>query len=364
MEYKDDWEQAEERMRAFFAGDIIDRPVVLVTAPKKGVCQTPVNPWHILMNNLDDPDLVFEKAQQHFRQTWFGGEAFPFFNLNLGPGSTAAYMGGKRQVMETTVWFEQEESTPWEKVLSLKLLPDEAWWKLTREVTDRAAALGGGHFLIGMPDFNAPLNLLGFWRGTQTLLMDLWDAPDKVRQGSRLMTDIWHQCYDILYPAQQRAQAGTIDWMGIWYPGAGSNVQCDFSAMISPAMFEEFVLPNLREQCRRLDHSIYHWDGPGQIPHLDLLLSIPELDAIQWTPGAGREPVGSPQWFPLYRRIRQAGKSVVLLGIAPEHIERVMSELGPEKLLVTTATGSEDEGRELLKKAGKWACRRDLTLSS
>ena len=67
-------------------------------------------------------------------------------------------------------------------------------------------------------------------------------------------------------------------------------------------------MPHLQEECRNLDWSIYHWDGPGQIPHLDLLLDIPELTGIQWVPGAGKPGTGSPKWFDLYRRIQARGK--------------------------------------------------------
>ena len=93
--------------------------------------------------------------------------------------------------------------------------------------------------------------------------------------------------------------------MDVWLPGKGSDVQSDFSAMISPIMLAEFVLSHLQEQCRRLEYSIYHLDGPGQILHLDYLLEIPELNGIQWVPGAGQPGTGSSKCFPLYQRIQQ-----------------------------------------------------------
>ena len=37
--------------------------------------------------------------------------------------------------------------------------------------------------------------------------------------------------------------------MGLWAPMRWYPLQCDFSAMISPDMFAEFVLPDLAEQC-------------------------------------------------------------------------------------------------------------------
>jgi hypothetical protein len=83
-------------------------------------------------------------------------------------------------------------------------------------------------------------------------------------------------------------------------------LQSDFSYMISPRMFQHFVLPSLTSWCDALDYAFYHLDGPGQVKHLDVLLSIPRLRGIQWVPGEGRPP--AHEWLPLLRRVRDAGK--------------------------------------------------------
>ena len=51
-----------------------------------------------------------------------------------------------------------------------------------------------------------------------------------------------------------------------------AKVQCDFCCMISAAMFREFVVPGLTEQCDRLDHVMYHLDGTQALHQLDALL--------------------------------------------------------------------------------------------
>ena len=142
--------------------------------------------------------------------------------------------------------------------------------------------------------------------------------------------------------------------MSIWFEGRGCDVQCDFSAMLSPDMFIEFVLPHLAAQCAHLDHSIYHLDGPGQLPHLDLLLDIPELDGIQWIPGAGNPTVGSPVWFPIYERIQARGKKLVLQGMERADVENVLANVSSKGLLIGITADSEDEAREWLNKAEKW----------
>ncbi|HEX7541596.1 MAG TPA: hypothetical protein VF352_05645 [Anaerolineales bacterium] len=60
--------------------------------------------------------------------------------------------------------------------------------------------------------------------------------------------------------------------------------------MISPKMFERFVLPDLETCCAAMDHALYHLDGKGQLVHVDTLLSTPRLRGIQWVPGYSKPP--------------------------------------------------------------------------
>ena len=82
--------------------------------------------------------------------------------------------------------------------------------------------------------------------------------------------------------------------------------------------------------CQRVSYSVYHWDGPSAIPHLDHLLSIPRLNCIQWTPGAGAEGVLDRKWWPLFHRIIEAGKRVFAYADnAGEGLPAVKKEFGP-----------------------------------
>jgi 5-methyltetrahydrofolate--homocysteine methyltransferase len=95
--------------------------------------------------------------------------------------------------------------------------------------------------------------------------------------------------------------------------------------MISPAMFERFVVPDLVACCDHLDHGFYHLDGKGQIAHLDLLLSIPRLRGIQWIPGRGNPQ--ADQWLPLLQRIRDGGK-LCQVYVTPDQALRIVKNLG------------------------------------
>ena len=102
-------------------------------------------------------------------------------------------------------------------------------------------------------------------------------------------------------------------------------LQSDFSYMISPRMFERFVLPDIAACCAGMDHGFYHLDGKGEIPHLGLLLSLERLRGIQWVPGDGQPP--PEKWLPLLKRIRDAGK-LCQVGVSPEGARTIVRGLG------------------------------------
>lgn len=352
--YKPDWKLMETRMRAWWAGEWMDRPIMQVYAPKAG-CEPPHWSTWSLIQDVERPEPAIDGFDALASQTFYGGEAFPNLWVNLGPGIPAAYLGREPRITENTVWFESDEVMPWHEILNLELRDDDKWWSITRRLTALAAEKGRDKFFVSITDLNGVHNILGFLRGTQQLLIDCIDDPALVRRASALITDIWLACYDTLLSITQRDQEGCSSWMGIWFPGVGSDVQCDFAAMLSPTMFERLVLPDLRRQCQHMEQSIFHWDGPGQIPHLDHLLSIPELDGIQWVPGDGNPDCGSPRWFPLYQRILDSGKRLVLQTIKPEAVRGVIEAVGHEGLLITTRCDNEQEAQDLIAQSIIWS---------
>ena len=120
--------------------------------------------------------------------------------------------------------------------------------------------------------------------------------------------------------------------------------QCDVSYMLSPAMFERFVLPDLAACCGAMDYAFYHLDGKGAVPHLDMLLSLERLRGIQWIPGAGSPP--AQEWLPLLRRIRDGGK-LCQVAVQPKgalDIARALEGKGFEFVIYGLYTEEEAQG--------------------
>lgn len=372
MFYKEDWSETRKRYEAWWEKRL-PRPIIQVTAPrKKPLKETPSLPhpcpekskkpvdinWILMdwivscevQNKFSTPDYVINRWENYFNNVFFGGDSYPNLWLNLGPGILAAYITDFLTFEVETTWFELERPMEWKEILNIKFNEENRWWQITKKLAYEISKYAKGKFIVGTTDIGGITDVLASLRRTQNLLIDLIDHPQEVKEASKIITEIWLYCYDELNKIIQTNIEGSSAWMGIWCHKRWYPIHCDFSAMISPKMFEEFVLPYLQIQCQKLDHTIYHWDGPGQIPHLDLLLSIPELDGIQWVPGAGNEPTDSEVWYPLYEKIQKAGKLLVLQGVRKENIKHLLQNLSPKGLLISTTGNSEEEVEDLLSK--------------
>jgi 5-methyltetrahydrofolate--homocysteine methyltransferase len=159
--------------------------------------------------------------------------------------------------------------------------------------------------------------------------------------------DCWQACVEVTHQA-----GGYFFWMGIWSDLPATDLQSDFSIMLAPDMFDDYFLPFIAEQTEMVPRTIYHLDGPGAIRHLDSLLDLPNLDGIQWVPGAGAKP--AVEWIPLLKRIQEAGK-LVYVYCESTHVQTLLEELSPAGLmLVVEGCSSLLETEQLLENAKKW----------
>jgi 5-methyltetrahydrofolate--homocysteine methyltransferase len=328
--YKEDADAARDRLAAWWRGADIGRPAMALFAPRDPPAErVPARPapagWQTDYS-MSDFDFRVYLARRACVDRWYLGEAFPYVAPDLGPGCLGLYLGCRGVDMPGTVWFEPCLREP--EAARFEFDPDNACWQFTLRLARAQLALGRGKFLVQFPDLIEGLDTLAALRGTEALLTDLVERPDWVRRCLERITDVYFRYFDPLYTLLKDERGGSHFWL--WAPGRLAKLQCDFSAMISPAMFGEFMVPALRAMTARLDYSLYHWDGPGAIPHHDHLLALPRLDAIQWTPGAGAEPLHSRRWWPLYHKTVEAGKKVLLLGFEDtEQLKVFRREFGP-----------------------------------
>ena len=125
------------------------------------------------------------------------------------------------------------------------------------------------------------------------------------------MTDFFAEIFDDIWKPIAAAGQPCTTWTPSLHMGRGTVLQCDFICMISPAMFAKIILPALQREVDYFEKSIYHLDGPGALRHLQTVLDMGGLNAVQWVCGAGQ---GSARdWIEVYRKIQAAGKAMEIL---------------------------------------------------
>lgn len=356
LSLKPDWREASERLTAWWRGEALDRVCLGVAAPKADPGPRPakpdrrgITPERYYLNT----GLRLAEIEHQAPGTAYLGEAYPNFSVDLGPGSLALYLGSPPGYTWETVWYH-----PWPPAAE-GALPEydaaNAIWRQHQAMLGEVAKAGRGRWLTNVPDLIEALDVIASLRGTQELLFDLVDRPEWVHACQRRLVDLYLRYYDRCYDLCQDGEGGvSFTAFQVWAPGTMAKLQCDFSAMISAGMFAEFETPYLRQICRRLGYSVYHLDGPCAMQHVDELLSIEELNAIQWTPGAGNPDVWDERWWPLFRRVRDGGKGLLLIGgYDPRAMARLVRHFGPAGLYLFTWAPMEREGEELVAWAGR-----------
>jgi 5-methyltetrahydrofolate--homocysteine methyltransferase len=249
--------------------------------------------------------------------------------------------------MPGTCWCEPSITDPGNA--SFGYDADSFYWRFSLEAHRETLKYSRGRFLQQFPDLIEGLDTLAAMRGTERLLTDLLERPDWVRGCVERITGLYFHHYDVLYDLIRDEVGGSVYW--VWAPGRLAKLQCDFSAMISPAMFREFMVPVLCEMTERVSYSLYHWDGPGALGHLDALLSVPGLDMIQWTPGAGNEPSWHRRWWPMFHRILDVGKRVFVADSAGrEQLLDLRGEFGEQSkgMLVNCYAASPADANDMI----------------
>lgn len=350
-ELVEDWQTVKLRWQAWWEQELVDRVVVAVTAPREGASPRQLSTVDV-QAQWTSADAMIQRTLEVNRATFFGGEALPMFNHNWSAGH-ALYLGCQPHFAPDTVWVDPAPVGADGYPCLDDSWRDSSWWRWMLETTRRAADASLGRYFMQSLWGNLAGDTLALVRGTQNLLFDIATHPAWVQTAVQRVSDIQIESvgaiWDIMGPGKLGVE-GSLNYVGCWSSGRTSGLDCDFSCMISPESFKRLFLPPLIETMYTVDHRIYHLDGPGAIRHLDALLALPDLQAIQWVPGAGQEAIR--QWIPLIQRVQKAGKSIAVQA-KPAEISLLLEEVRPEGLFISTTCWSEGEARALLEQLGR-----------
>ena len=380
--YKVNMEAAKEKFRNYWAHKNTGRPLMCIIARRPEVEQysdgTPVEggyldqicqgkyynmpeelKWKDMEDKYQNPQRIVDRYRYFCETHAFLGESFPNLNIDFGPGSLASYLGSEIGFKEDTVWFNKCLDS-WDGVPKLTFDPENKWFKKHIQLAKDCQALAGDDFYVDMPDLMENIDVLASLRGAQDILFDLLDEPEMIGERIQEVTDIYYEYYDRFYDIIKDEEGGNAYTVfQIWGPGRTVKLQCDFSAMMSPEDFRKYIQPSLRSQSENVDHVLYHLDGPAAIKHMDALMEIDGIDALQWTSGDAGPDGTLPDWDVIYDKAIAAGKSIWVKVYSGEfedwirNVDRIVNKYGSHSLFLLFPEMSMEQAAYLLDYADR-----------
>jgi hypothetical protein len=350
-----DLSRSLERNEAFWDGVLRGGPLLWVTVPegRRESAPPPPDPPRDEAEEWTDVDYVMAKAESDIARTAYLADALPIHNPWLGPDQLAAWLGAD-------ISFAPRDNTSWVKPFvedwgdhpELRILPDNRWWRLYLDIVRASVARRRDRWVTCYPDLHTGIDGLAAIRGPERLMFDLVERPQAVLPAMAQMTRLWKEVVDTVSSLVLPAGQGTTNWTSGWssrrFVCIGQN---DFSCLVGPGMFDEFILADTVACCRHVDRIIYHLDGPGALQHLERIL------------GAGAPHPSA--WIDLLRRIQAAGKSVQLYyggahaGDADftREIDALCGALDPDRLFIVASVPTLEKARLIVRRAREAGAR-------
>lgn len=302
-------------------------------------------PYRDLNQRWFDSEWRAEYLDWYVAHSSLMADMLPVANTQLGPGSLAAILGGVFEGGEDTIWIHPDPNY----TDDIKFDPNHPNYLLHKDLLKACKAKAQGHYYVGMPDLMEGLDVLAAIKGTDKVLLDTVMQPEVLEHQMQQINDIYFQVFDELYDIIREGDEMAFCYFSSWAPGKMSKLQSDISTMISVDDYRRFVQPFIREQCQKIDYTLYHLDGVGAMHHLDALLEIEELNAIQWTPGVGEPQGGSPKWYDLYNKILAGGKSIMACWVTLDELKPLLDHIGGEGVHIEMDFHNEREVEQAMR---------------
>ena len=306
LEFRPDFPEVARRWERWWHFEA-ERPLLVGSVAKR----TDIR-WDKAFDLLEQPDAWLRVRRQQLEGLHWFGDTVPSIRVDLGPVVTGAMLGAP-------LHFAPADNTSWQtpSIASCsddaipRLDPRTHWLKVILALADRTAQDAAGRYVVNLPDFSGAVDILANLRGSENLLMDLYDSPGWVMRAADRTVDAWEHAFGRFYETVLSHGAGAIGWLQVWSDEPYTIPTCDFNYMIGPEQFRQFCLPSLAEQGRRAGRCLLHVDGPGAAKHAEALAEAPEITAVQFTPGAGT-PSALP-WIDMFRMLQRARKPLVVI---------------------------------------------------
>ncbi|GEM_PF-5863324 len=333
MELKPDWEKVKKRYLAFWAGEIYDRVLFSITVPgkKKPAFFPPDNPE----KRFTDSHYLVASCLAQLENTLYLADALPVLDSSCGLLFPDCLFGVKI-IYGQTIWTKPVYSSCRQLLASVGQNFSSPLLKKQEQHLRKICNQAKGKCLVMMPPLTAGLDCLASLLGAEKLCLEMMDCPDLVKKVLLTIDEAFCFLHHHFYHIIMSSGVEPTGFLPLWSPEEAAVLQCDFSNLISPSLFETFVLPSLNFCSQKIRRVIFHLDGIPALRHLPALVSCEKVQVIQWQPrGPKRIVSGVERWLPLFQKIQKAGRKLYVFCHACQ-VELVLTTLSSRNLFLET----------------------------
>ena len=340
------------RIYAWYDQKVLDRPPVRFHHHNVEYerHRTVEGPWKTAEQRWLDVDFQVDTFAESLAGTPFLGETFPVFWPNLSAVVFNLFLGQHAIFDDVTAWTHPCVDNL-DRLPDLRVQRENKYFRAVEALTRRALDVAEGRFLVGYTDMYAGIDCTLGLRGMERMCFDLVTQPEPIKRLIDLAFTEYPDVYRQFDTALKDHGQLSVTWMNLPSFETFNVLACDFATNVSTEHFNEFCMPVIRREAELFRHNVFHMDGPGVARHIDSILTLPSLVAVQWVQGYGRDkPI--MQWVPLIQKIQQAGKSVVV-DLELEEIDEFMAAVDPTAIMLWVPAEPKDQP-DVLERVKRW----------
>lgn len=331
---KRNWTEVQDRYRAFWRGQALDRPPVIFDT---------IGHWRHPMYNGAGYDYTKYGADiaafcRDYRAVWKGrfdvpDDTVPCISPQMGGAIEAALFAG--DIEWGTELSALRPHNPLEACPNLgaiRFRTDNPYFQRVCRELAHLAAQSHGEFGVNIEASMSLTTTISQLRGGTQFMFDVMDRPAEIRALAEQVLQALLMLQAEVARLNPLPEGVTHRWLNYWHPGSGFWFSEDDAVMLSVEMYRDLFLDLDRRLCAGIETVVAHWHTVG-LHLIPALLEIPNLRMIQ----ISTDPNG-PDFETVLeacRRVVEAGRKVCFqIGYDENRVRQVFAALPPEACLL------------------------------
>lgn len=353
MVYKQGLKVSLERWRAFWRGEVADRPPVVVhfrEGAAEGASEDRQNPTVQDFEAQFDPDWVIERtraAETRFaRRADFPDDTLPQVSAPSGLAVTGWLFGAQVEVLAGIpwVWPILERIADWR---GLDFDAVRRRFDQILEIDRLLVDLSRGRYAVSAAVLDGPADMVVRLLGEQKLALALYEEPDEVEALFSALAGLWRELVQKKLRTVPLYGGGTATGWEYWVPGKGIALQEDFGQMVSPVQFRERILKHDRTLAEGMECLWFHVHSGAMHMAREIAHEIGARSTFGAVQITNDYPAGPSvdEMLPTLQAIQEQG-CLILRKFTLDQLERAIGHLSPKGLAIDVqcydSTATED----------------------